>query len=230
MVDQKQLNRIFSGENMKRKHIWYSCILLFVVISGIIMVLNTQKNETPVKIINASSSTLTSAPAITAETVQYVVQVCGAVYNAGVYTLENGDRVQQAINCAGGLTTEAAIEGINQARLIVDGEMIYVPTKEELEKQSAVSTVKSTTSTSKTGTTASGKEGTQLPVSANQLVSINQATKEQLMTLPGVGEVRANQIIEYRKANGSFAKIEDIMKISGIKQSLFNKIKAYIQL
>lgn len=213
---------------MKRKRIWYGCIAIFVVITGMLMVLNVQKRETPVKIVNDTNVTSTMS-AVVVEIDSYVVQVCGAVKQAGVYTVKSGERVQQAIDYAGGLTSEAAIEGINQARLVVDGEMIYVPTKEELKGSTSKSSNQTTTSSSKSSG-ASTKNESILPISANQLISINQATKEQLMTLPGVGEVRANQIIEYRLAKGPFTKIEDIMKISGIKQSLFNKIKAYIQL
>ena len=94
---------------------------------------------------------------------------------------------------------------LNQAEKLSDGQKIYVPTISESEESDNAS-----------GISADGK------------VNINRATAEELMTLPGIGESKANDIISYRETNGSFAKIEDIMNIPGIKDGVFNKISGSI--
>lgn len=141
----------------------------------------------------------------------YVVYVCGAVNNPGVYEMPENSRLFDAINKAGGYSEQAATEYLNLAKLIEDEEMVYVPTSEELA-DGGINSIKSGDSRSLTET-------------SNNLVDINKATKEDLMSLPGIGESKANLIISYREENGKFASIEDIMKIQGIKEGLFGKIK-----
>ena len=136
------------------------------------------------------------------------VYVCGAVESPGVYELRADARVFEAISSAGGITEEAAPDAVNQARVIVDGEQIYVPTVEEAASQTAG--VGETT----------GTKGTE-----NVKVNINTAGKEELMTLTGIGEAKADDILKYREEHGSFGSIEELMQISGIKEGVFNKIK-----
>lgn len=143
------------------------------------------------------------------------IHVCGAVKNEGVYQVETDARVVDAINAAGGLTKEAASSGINQAKQLEDGVQVYVPTKKEV---------------SKAGTQIPGlqKDDLQNSVSGstqNSAININTATKEELMKLKGVGEAKAVLIITYRENNGGFKEITDLMKIKGIKQKFFDKIK-----
>lgn len=130
------------------------------------------------------------------------VYVCGAVAKEGVYELSQGSRVYEAIEMAGGFLPNAAVTEINQAELLEDAMKIYVPTIEELAK---------------------------MQLGGGGKVNINRASKEELMTLPGIGEAKAESIIAYRKKNGSFRKTEDIMQIAGIKDSLYEKIKDLIQ-
>ena len=136
------------------------------------------------------------------------VYVCGEVRSPGVYELRADARVFEAISSAGGITEEAAPDAVNQARVIVDGEQIYVPTVEEAASQTAG--VGETT----------GTKGTE-----NVKVNINTAGKEELMTLTGIGEAKADDILKYREEHGSFGSIEELMQISGIKEGVFNKIK-----
>lgn len=137
------------------------------------------------------------------------VHVCGQVKNPGVYTLAKGARVSDAIDAAGGLTKEAAGDFINQAQKLEDEQQVYVPSQEEAkESPKEVQQEKNNDSHSEnTG-----------------LININQATREELMTLPGIGEAKADMIITYREEHGKFASIEDIKNISGIKDGVFNKI------
>ena len=141
-----------------------------------------------------------------AETVY--VYVCGAVNAPGVYELKKDARVFEAITLAGGMTAEAAPEAVSQARTVADGEQIYVPTVREVQMQGA---------------------GVEDIVTGNADVSgkvnINTAGKDELMTLTGIGEAKAQSILDYREEHGKFGSIEDLMLIEGIKEGVFNKIK-----
>lgn len=141
------------------------------------------------------------------------VHVCGAVKNPTVYSLPEGSRVCDAITKAGGLTETAADDYVNQARFLTDGERVYIPEKDELSNLSA--------SQYAAGQPVDSAGGSQEMLQVN----INTAGISELTTLPGIGESRAESIIAYREKHGAFAKIEDIMKISGIKGAAYEKIK-----
>ena len=147
-------------------------------------------------------------------TVSCMVHVCGAVERPGVYELPQGSRIYQAIECAGGLSNEADPNYLNQADFVSDGEKVYVPTREEVaEMDSPLQNV----------VTQSGETG-----APSGLVNLNTASEEQLCTLPGIGISKARSIIAYREEHGSFDRIESVMNVAGIKDGLFQKIKAYI--
>lgn len=131
------------------------------------------------------------------------VYVCGAVEREGVYRLSAGSRIYEAIEMAGGFREDAATTEVNQAEVLQDEIKVYVPTIAEMISAEAEE---------------DGK------------INLNQATKEELMTLPGVGASRAESIIQYRNENGDFNNIEEIMQISGIKEGLFEKIKDLIKI
>lgn len=137
------------------------------------------------------------------------VHVCGQVKKPGVYELKAGTRVSDAIEAAGGLTGKAAGDFINQAQKLVDEEQLYVPSKDEVKDSP------------KQLQHVTGYEDSDLK---NSLININQASREELMTLPGIGEAKADMIITYRDEHGRFATIEEIKNISGIKDGVYNKI------
>ena len=141
----------------------------------------------------------------------FVVHVCGEVVNPGIYELPAGSRIYEAVKAAGGFTENAEEESVNLASPIEDGVQIRIYSKEEAETLAAGAAPFD-------GFEASG-EGKE-PV-----VNLNTATKEELMTLSGIGESRAEDIIRYREENGGFQNIEDIMKVPGIKDAAFQKIK-----
>ena len=157
----------------------------------------------------------------------FVVYVSGYVNNPGVYELSAGSRVIDAIDAAGGYSKEAYDNYLNLASLISDGQMIYVPSEEEVESGSIERGVASGADGSGAGGVTGGNGGGNGGNSSDSgtLVNINQASKEELMTLPGIGESKADKIIAYREANGRFNSPEGIMEISGIKDGLYNKIK-----
>lgn len=130
------------------------------------------------------------------------VQITGEVANPGVYEIEAGMRLFQVVEIAGGLTENAASDFINQAEEVKDGQNIHIASLEEYSESLENEEEKD-----------DGK------------VNINTASKESLMTLPGIGEAKANLILDYRDSHGSFTSIEGLMEISGIKEGIFNKIK-----
>lgn len=144
----------------------------------------------------------------TQETVIFV-DIKGAVKNPGVYQMKVGDRVKDALEAAGGLTAEADSQKVNLAKRLEDQMVIVVPkVGEEAEEISAGVTSKE-----------EAKEGK---------VNINTATVEELKTLKGVGDKKAEAIIEYRKKNGSFKTKEDLMKVRGIGKKLFESFEERI--
>lgn len=157
----------------------------------------------------------------------FVVYVSGYVNNPGVYELSAGSRVIDAIDAAGGYSKEAYDNYLNLASLIADGQMIYVPSEEEVESGSIERGAASGADGSGVGGVTGGNGGGNGGNSSGSgaLVNINQASKEELMTLPGIGESKADKIIAYREENGRFSTPEGIMEISGIKDGLYNKIK-----
>ena len=134
------------------------------------------------------------------ETSVICVYVCGAVVTPGVYELPEGSRVLAALEAAGGFTDTAGRETVNLAARIEDGEKVYFPEEDEVLEA---------------GSTAGQQNGK---------ININTADVAALTTLPGIGDSRAMDIIRYRETAGKFKTCEDIKKVSGIKDSVFNKI------
>jgi len=144
-----------------------------------------------------------SDPAATVESTPQattVVHVTGAVRRPGVYTLPSGSRVTDAVEEAGGLLPDAVPEQVNLARVVADGEQIHVPDEDDPLGQSAP-----------VAPPASGAVG-----SAGGLVNLNVADATQLDTLPGVGPATAAKIVADREANGPFASVDDLGRVSGI--------------
>lgn len=133
------------------------------------------------------------------------VYVCGEVRDPGVYKLPEGSRITDAVEAAGGMTGDAAETYLNLAETLSDGQKIEVPSvemAEALEEAAAQDT--------------------------SGLVNLNRATEAELMTLSGIGESKAKEIIRYRESRGGFQKPEDLMNIPGIKEGVFHKIRDQI--
>ena len=140
---------------------------------------------------------------------QVYVYVTGAVANPGVYSLDEGLRVCDAVEAAGGLAEDADASTINLARVLSDGEHIDLPTKAEVEAALAQGP-------------AGGASGV---AAATSLVNINTADASALETLSGVGSATAQAIISDREQNGPFSSIEDLMRVDGIGEKKFAKLK-----
>lgn len=144
------------------------------------------------------------------------VDLKGAVKHPGVYALDQGSRVFDLLEMAGGLTEDAAERALNQAQLLVDQQSLYVPTMEEWEAESQgpqANVVESQAAIVPSPSANSGK------------VNVNQADLAQLETLPGIGSKKAQAIIDYRTANGSFHSLEDLGKVKGIGPKMLEKLK-----
>lgn len=190
--------------------------------------------ESPVSAAAESEEKETSLPEEAAKEIPspapVTVHICGAVKVPGVYILEQGSRIYQAVELAGGFSEQAGQDALNQAQLLADGMKVYVPTMEEAEalretKEEAPEWIMLDEGDGGAGSAANASQDLSLSSQAQGLVNINTANEAQLCTLPGVGSSKAGSIIRYREAHGAFQRIEDIMNVEGIKDGLFNKIK-----
>lgn len=146
------------------------------------------------------------------------VYLYGAIKNSGIYQISVGARVYQVIELAGGLNDNVDPGYVNQARVLVDGESIFFPTVKEAKELP------------RELPRENGSNDVNNVVANNQssLININLASKEELMSLPGIGESRALDIIAYRETKGLFTSKEDIMNVTGIKNAIFTKIEKLI--
>lgn len=159
------------------------------------------------------------------ENTKIIVHVSGAVRNEGIVELKEKSRIADAIEMVGGVTEDAYMKDVNLATILEDGMKIYIPTKEEVEKQ-------------RENKNDSVSKDTNLDIynnssntrKKNNKVNINTASKEELDTLPGIGESTANKIISYREEKGNFKSIEEIKEVSGIGDSKYEQIKNLIEI
>ncbi|HEM2853138.1 TPA: helix-hairpin-helix domain-containing protein [Streptococcus suis] len=150
---------------------------------------------------------------VSKEPSQLVVDVKGAVDKPGLYTLEAGARVNDAVEAAGGLTSQADPKSINLAQKLSDEAVVYVASKDE-----NISVVTSTTASS----AMSPEE------KSTSLVNLNTATEADLQTISGIGAKRATDIIAYREANGGFKSVDDLNNVSGIGDKTMESIRPYV--
>ena len=141
------------------------------------------------------------------------VHVCGSVREEGIYLLSADARIADAVEAAGGFTEDASTTYLNLASKLTDGMKVYVPSFEEVADGSLPGGGGGTIADAGKAAVTGGK------------ININTANLEQLMTLPGIGASRAGDIIAWREQHGGFSEISDIMKVSGIKDAMFEKLK-----
>ena len=160
-------------------------------------------------VTEALSATETEEPDGAKEEKTCLVYVCGAVVSPGVYELDDGSRIYEAVELAGGFMEEAAEDALKLAESVTDGQMIRIPTEEEQE--------------------AVGRQGAEADSAADGKLDLNRADVAALMELPGIGQSKAEAIVGYREEHGPFFQAEDLMKVEGIKEGVFNKIKDRIK-
>jgi competence protein ComEA len=142
--------------------------------------------------------------------VDITIDVQGAVNRPGVYKLTIGSRVVDAIKAAGGVTKAGDPSDLNQARIITDGEQIYVYAKSSTSGSTTKSTMK-------------------VRPKSSGFVLVNRASAREFEALDGIGPVLASRIVSYRKANGPFATIEDLLQVPGIGTGTLSKFKSKLR-
>jgi len=152
-----------------------------------------------------------------------IVYVAGEVNNVGLVELEEGNRISDAIEKAGGLKESADISQINMAYQMQDGEKLFIPSKEKIENEEKE--VAYVTKENGNGIVSSGSNKSE---ASSKKININNASKEELMKVPGIGESTANKIINYREQNNKFKNIEELKNIPGIGDSKFENMKEKI--
>lgn len=155
------------------------------------------------------------------------VYIVGCVKNPGVVTLKKGQLIDDAVKAAGGVTSDADLNGINLVYKLNENVMLYIRSKKESEPiRENGEAGKAVKVVSDSGGVVIG--GDEPEKNASSKININTASASELDTLPGIGEATAKDIIEYREKNGPFKSVKDIMKVPRIKESRFNSIKDFI--
>lgn len=208
-------------------------IILVVIISVILSIVLINQGNKKVEEVSPKIKTTKSNKV---ETKRIKVDLKGCINNPGVYEFLNYNRVIDAIEKAGGLTENADTSNINLSKKLDDEMVIYIYSKEELEEKKQNEELSSEIVSSDNSYNNISSNETALyevPNEQKELntgkVSINNASAEELMTLPKIGESKANAIIEYRKKQ-AFLKLEDLMKVSGIGKSTYELLKDKIAL
>ncbi len=165
--------------------------------------------QTEQQMDSSDSATEESQKETSRQDVTVYIDISGQVKKPGVYSFDHEPRVVEVIEKAGGFTKKADTTAVNQAVMVADGTQLIIPVKGKKTGQ---------------GTAASAS----LQENADPKININTASKEELMTLTGIGEAKATEIIAYRESHGGYHAIEDIKNISGIKDGVFKKIKDLI--
>ncbi len=181
-------------------------ILLGLLLSGLYRLVSLPQNAASFTLVTITPN-LTPEPSPTFSLIQ--VHVAGEVKQPGVYTLSEGAIVQDAIDAAQGPTELARQDLLNLAAMLTDGQRIYIPSTEETQVNV-------------------DDDQRSLEVTLDSLVNINTASQEELETLPGIGSVRAEAIINWRTQNGFFLKIEDLLQVEGIGETTFEGLKDFI--
>lgn len=176
-------------------------ITIIVIIGFAFLITSTQSKNMTYEINDDSEA---KSKAVKDEEADIIyVQVSGAVENAGLYEMKSGDRVNDLLIQANVKAYNE--ECINLAQKLVDEENIYIPSKEEQCAEKSA-------------------------VDENDIVNINSASEYELQVIPGIGESKADAIVDYREVNGSFETKQDLLEVEGISEGLLASIEPYIRL
>lgn len=201
---------------MQRKNILGT--IIFLIVCVVLFILLTGQKTEPVFMINDTALTNRAENAedliLRVETteIELMVHVAGAVENPGVYTLLQGQRVEDAIQKAG-ISENANVDALNRAALLSDGQKIVVPVRAE---------------SSITVDQEPNQTFYEVGAQKNSKINLNQATMVELMNLPGIGEVKAQAILQYRKEHGSFQSVEELLQVNGIGNSIYAQISEMV--
>ena len=210
-------------QKLKKEQKIKIAITLFVIIIAIFYYIYSQ-NQKEIFFEESKQENEVQEKTEETENKKIIVHVSGAVKNEGIVELEEGARVANAIEKAGGVRDDAYTKDINYALKLEDGMKIYVPRIEESKQEKEEVNINSESSNyiissnnTKTNDNSNG-----------QKVNINNADESKLDELPGVGPSTAQKIIQYRKENGEFKRIDELKNVRGIGEAKFQKIKDLI--
>ena len=184
--------------------------LIGIIIISIIIYYMTQK-------IGNDEIVIDNTESIEEEEIEekIAIHMTGCVKNPGIIELKEGERIDDAIQLAGGLTEEADLTNVNLAYKVEDGQKIYIPSIHDIEEKEIIQ---------ENQEEIFGKEN------ETGKVNINTAKQTELETLPGIGPTIALRIIEYRKENGEFTDIEELKEIEGIGEAKWEQIKDFVEI
>lgn len=189
-------------------------LIIIVIVSGVILYRNINFEEKFT--ISPTKNSMENNSTVKIEVPPVIIHITGAVNNPGVYQLKSTDRIIDAVKIAGGATEEANLDAVNLASLLKDGQKIIIPYRivGSPEENSGDNSFKNIDSI--------------YASSYSDKININTANSNLLQSLPGIGPVLSERIIEYRSKNGFFSSIDDIKDVSGIGEKKFEGIKDLI--
>jgi competence protein ComEA len=196
---ERLLTALSSSQSVNRRLV----LLVFLFVAAVSAILISLNSAKPYQTADAVEA-VDQLPAQLIQTPTIFVHVVGEVANPGIYSVDAGGRVFDAIFAAGGFTELADQASVNLAREVSDGEQVLILT--------------------------TGQAAVAGSVKSSQLLSLNRASQAELEQLPGVGPTLAGRMLDWRTANGGFKKKEDLMKVSGIGQKLFASMKDLVTL
>lgn len=211
-------------------------IIIFILLGGIISFTiyksNEKKEDNDLVVVKKKEKKEEKIKTTEVEE-KYQVDIKGQIASPGIYKVDKDKRVMDVIMLAGGLTENADTSVINLSKKVIDEMVIIIYSRDEVANFKEVKEIEAQVSEK-----CNQKDENALVNNAcitettetSNKVSINNASLEELMTLPGIGEAKAKDIISYREANGPFQAIEDLTKVSGIGESILAKIKENITL
>lgn len=228
---------------MKNYKLYIGIVFLIFVVGGLLILFYYNYNDKPDEIIingnknNKSEIKKDINKKEEKEEIYYYVDIKGAINNPNVYKVLKESRIIDVINMAGGLREDADTSIINLSKKITDEMFIVIYTKDELQKykEQTISTEEIKKKIDEDILSVDKNNDAEETHEENKkedtkLVNINTASKEELLTINGIGESKAESIIKYREENGEFKAIEEIENVPGIGEALFEKVKEYITL
>ena len=216
----------FSMLTQKQKiYLGIAIVIIICMIFYYIITNNSDYNYEELDEIGEKTESIFQSSKETEKT-KIVLHITGAVNEEGIVRIEEGARIIDVVEAAGGLKDDAELKNVNLAYIVEDGQKIYIPYKTDIEEQEEEIPFVSIDAGKDviTDTEVNNSNGSKLKV------NINKASQADLQLLPGIGESTAIKIIEHREKNGKFASIEEIKNVSGIGDAKYENIKNYINI
>lgn len=189
-------------------------LLLGLLIGGIILLISSPAPGNSIALIPVPSVTPSLPPLPTRTPEPILVQVSGEVSSPGIYSLEEGARLQELIALAGGLTGEADGDRINAVFLLHDGDYVYIPAVDEVIPETAANSPLNS--------------NIDLDPEFDYPLDLNTASQKALESLPGIGPEKAEDILAYREAHGSFLSVDELINVPGIGEVTVDSLRDYL--